>query len=622
MNRLLSLFFFAILCFNLNAGSLTDYQSHIATDRLIVIFDKNVSIAQQDAIIKNSGLVSDYWHLPHPRLTVCVTGNLQAAQNYFSTTQGVNFVSFFITDGLGHYGGVMNDFFIKINDRSFEPVLQAKLKALGLTAAIPDTYIPNLYKVNNTLFKVHNTVDWCALFQNESWVQYASPNYLLNPEVASNDPDYTREWQIHNTGSALQGSGTPGADMKVDTAWGITTGDSTIKIGLIDSGTDTTHADLKPNLLPGHDAVGDSTNGYPTPNYPDDGHGTCTAGILAAVKDNGIGVAGVAPGCKVIPVRAFYYISAGGTNIPYSTAAIFADAIGWAWDTAHADVLSNSWGITNLLILDLPGGLIPVEDAIRLAHSNGRGGKGISLFFSSGNDNDSAGSIWPGYMAECISVGATNQCDTRKSPTDCSHDAWGDDFGGGLQISAPGENIPSTDMMGAHGFSNSNYYFAFSGTSAACPNAAAVGALMLSVNPQLTAEGLRNVIEQTCDRVGGYAYDSTYANGTWCRELGFGRVNAYRAVKMAQTYTSIPELIDGIQVNIFPNPTHDAVNIQYDGSETAILRLYDLNGHLVASQSIYKGVNVADVSVLAGGVYLARIEFSGNSITRKLVVYR
>jgi subtilisin family serine protease len=620
------LLFFALIAASLSeAGTSDNYREHIATDRIIVIFDHTVSVADQETLIKNSGLVTDHLNVPHPRLTICYTRDIQAAQNYFKSLAEVSFVSFFITDGKGHYGGVLNDFFVKLIDKSFEPELQAALKANHLGIAVPDTYIPNLYKVVNTQYRVNNTIEWCARLQSESWVAYASPNYLLNPMVNSNDPLYGYEWQVHNAGTAMQGSGTVGADMSVDLAWAVTTGDSTIKIGLLDSGTDTTHPDLKQNLLPGHDAVGDSTNGYPTPHYAEDGHGTCTAGIMVAVKDNGIGVAGIAPSCRVIPVRSFYYLSAQGQTQPFSTGDIFAAAIGWASDTGHADILSNSWALPPSLVAFLPGGTQPVEDALLRAYTHGRNGKGIAIFFSSGNLDDSIGPLWPGYLPQCISVNATNQCDTRKSTHDCSHDAWGSDYGPGLEISAPGENVPSTDMIGSNGFSSGDYYLTFSGTSASCPCAAAVGALVLSVNHQFRAADVRNIIDQTCDKVGGYGYDSTYANGSWCRELGYGRVNAYQAVTVAQTYTpttAIQSVKGDLGISIYPNPGRDLINIQYPGSETAVMKLYDLTGNLVASHPLHQGLNTADISLLSDGVYLARIDSPTASSVRKLVVCR
>ncbi len=504
------------------ANSFDDYQKHIAPDRLMLIFNKDVPVERQAEIIRSSGLVKNFGHLPSPSLTICFTDDVDAAQKSFITLPEIKFVSFFITDGENHYAGVLDDFFVKLADKNFESMLQEKLKQKNLGPAVPDTYIPNLYKVSNSKFTNRNTIDWCADFLKENWVVYAAPDYLLNPIVTSNDPLYSREWNIKNVGTPIQGNGTVDADMEVDSAWTLTTGNPAIKVSIIDSGVDTLHEDLMQNLLPGHDAVSHSTDGYPTPDYPEDGHGTCCAGIVAAVKENGIGCTGVAPLCKIIPVRSFYYVIISGNLLPYSTASTFAEAIGWSWDSAKADILSNSWGLPPDLVSYLPGGIQPVNDAIQQAYISGRNGKGVAMFFSSGNDNTGTGPIWPAYLPQSISVNATNMCDSRKSPTDCSGENWGGDYGPGLDFSAPGVKITTTDMLGSNGFSTGDYYYLFNGTSAACPNAAAVGALLLSIRPQLSADEVRNIIAQTCDKTGGYGYDSVFTNGTWCPKWAMG----------------------------------------------------------------------------------------------------
>lgn len=601
----------------------TGYRNHIAKDRLLLIFDKSVSAETKAIIIRSSGLVKEFVHLPSPALTICFTDNVAEAEKYFSGFTEVKFVSFFITDGKEHYAGVLDAFFVKLTDKNFEPMLQAKLKAENLGQAIPDKYLPNLYHLRNPDSRRKNTIELCTAFLQEGWVDFAHPDYLLNPIVGSadNDPLYNREWNIQNTGSTLQGHGTPGADMRVDSAWTITTGDPGIKIAVIDAGIDTAHPDLRPNLLSGHDAIGDSTNGYPTPNYAEDGHGTCCAGIIGAVRNNGIGCAGVAPSCKLIPVRAFYYVSAQGSILPYSTATAFTDAINWATDSAGADILSNSWGLPPSMIYFLSGGLGAVNYAITMAHANGRNGKGTALFFSSGNDNDSIGPIWPASQPESISVNATNMCDTRKSPTDCSGENWGGDFGAGLDFSAPGVKITTTDMLGSHGFSSGDYYYLFNGTSAACPNAAAVGALLLSVRPDLTADDVKNVIAQSCDRVGGYGYDSVFANGTWSRELGYGRVNAYKALLLSATYNGVARVMQSPELNIFPNPASSVLNIQYDADKGQI-GLYDITGKELRQQDLHKGINVMEVSNLSSGIYLAALYSATGTDTRKIMIYR
>lgn len=602
------------------ANNFVDYRQHIAQDRILLIFKSGISAEEKAEIINTSGMVTAFTHLPSPAITICMTNRVEDAQKFFQSSPDVNFVSFFITDGDNHYAGVLNDFFIKLKDKNFEPLLKEALKKQNLSQILPDPYIPNLYLVKCNSSASTNTIDLCSVLAKNEWIEYASPNYLFNPIVTS-DPLYNRQWNINNTGSVIQGNGIPDADMDVDSAWTFTTGSPNIKVSIIDSGVDTLHNDLVQNILPGYDAVSDSTDGFPTPAYDEDGHGTCCAGIVAAVKDNGIGCTGVAPSCKIIPVRAFYYLLLQGASnpLPYGSSQSFSNAIGWSWSTAGADILSNSWGLPPALISFLPGGTQPVTDAIITAHSNGRGGKGIALFFSSGNDNDSVGPIWPASLSETIAVNATNMCDTRKAPSDCSGENWGGDFAGNLDFSAPGVKITTTDMRGNNGFSNSDYYFTFNGTSAACPNAAAVGALLLSLVPSWGAEDIRNIIAQSCNKV-GYSYDSLYANGTWCRELGYGRVNAYRALQYSLSYNSIQKSASDILLNVFPNPAASVLNIHFKGNKNSTVKVFDIAGKELFTQPLLTGLNRLDISAWPSGVYLLRAETESGTATKKVTV--
>ncbi len=603
------------------ANNFEAYPQHTATDRLLIMFNSGVTAQQQAEVIAASQLVTSFYPVPSPSLTVCFSNHTAQAMKYFAKHPQVSFVSFFLTDGK-HYAGVLNRFFVKLKDKDFEPLLKEKLQQYNLGEAKANKYIPNLYQVQNTNYETRNTVDWCAELLKEGWCQYASPDYLVNPEVCAADPLFTRQWSIKNEGTFLQGSGTADADMDVDTAWSITTGDPNIKVGIIDSGVDTLHEDLVANILPGHDAVSDSTDGYPTPAFPEDGHGTCCAGIVAALKDNGKGGTGVAPSCKIIPVRSFYYISpGGGSPLPISTAAAFADAIGWACNSG-ADILSNSWGLPDGLIGLLPGGMQPVDDAIQTAYTTARGGKGIAMFFSSGNDNDSvAGPIWPSKLSQTIAVNATSMCDERKSPDDCSGEDWGGNFAGSLDFSAPGVRVATTDMIGTKGFVSTGYYYLFNGTSAACPNAAAVGALLLSIRPDLYAEDVRKIIARTCDKVGGYNYSTGYVNGTWSRELGYGRVNALAALQYAETYSSVNNMDDVVNINVFPNPSNGLLNIDME-NERGMLRLYNMAGAEIIHETVEKGMNVKNIETLIQGMYLVQVLTPKGIVTRKITLLK
>jgi subtilisin family serine protease len=285
------------------------------------------------------------------------------------------------------------------------------------------------------------------------------------------------------------------------------------------------------NLLPGYDATGGGSNGGHTSG---DGHGTFCAGTAAAVGDNGIGVAGVAFDCSILPIRAY--------STDSSNTAFFVDAFDWAWNNG-ADVLSNSWGWASSA---------SIEDAIDDAIEFGRGGLGCVVLASSGNSNNPSTLGFPARYNPVIAVGASNACDQRKrassDTTGCNANSvipgssgiscdsvqcWGSNYGNNLDIVAPGQYVRTTTTGAGYGW--------FQGTSAACPNAAGVAALILSVNPNLSQTGARNILELTCRRGGPYSYTQTvgHPNGDWNNQMGYGIVNGQVAVQQALISASL-----------------------------------------------------------------------------------
>ena len=166
-----------------------------------------------------------------------------------------------------------------------------------------------------------------------------------------------------------------------------------------------------------------------------------------------------------------------------------------------------------------------INTAIANAKSLGRGGKGSVVVFSAGNDNTSS-VIYPAYLTNVIAVGASNMCDQRKMPIDdgCNgfEDWWGSNYGSALDISAPGLWLTSTDIMGAAGYDVGDYFWYMNGTSGAAPIVSGVAGLVLSVSPNLTANEVQTILQNTADDVNGGGWDTT---------MGYGRVNAYRAVQ-------------------------------------------------------------------------------------------
>ena len=343
----------------------------------------------------------------------------------------------------------------------------------------------------------------------------------VGPMVGTNDTLYTDQWYLNNTqqyGSWM----TLDADVDAPEAWDHTIGSSSITIAVIDEGTDLTHEDYSSKLVAGYDATGGGSGGGPWNN---DAHGTNVAGIAAAISNNSLGVAGVCQNCKIMPVRIAYSDGAGHW---VTTDATLANGLTWAYQNG-ADVMNNSWG----------GGLeaTVINTAVLNAKTLGRGGLGSVVIFAAGNNNNPVVS-YPGYLSTVIAVGASNMCDQRKAPVNDScngKEMWGSNYGSALDVSAPGVWLDSTDIMGAPGYVTGNYFNYFNGTSGASPIVSGIAGLMLSVNPNMTADSVQSILQSTADDVNG---------GGWDAQMGYGRVNANAAVVAAaasiSTFVDVP----------------------------------------------------------------------------------
>ena len=393
-------------------------------------------------------------------------------------------------------------------------------------AALNDQYGVTLRRKNsngNYVLAAPRGVDGMTManqYVQESIVEWAEPNFiypggdLLHATV--NDPLWDSQWAHKNTGQAVATgasvgpatvNGSPDADMDVELAWDHATGSNVI-VAIVDTGTDLDHPDLQANIVGGYDP----TEGDFVPNDDTQGHGTATSGVVAAVANNSIGVAGIAYNASIMPIRIF---DDGGN----ADNVWIADGINWAWQNG-ADILSNSWG----------GGSpsTDIDNAIQNARTNGRNGKGCLILFSSGNDGRDPVS-YPAYLNTVLAVGASSMFDEKKNPgsTDQQH-WWGGNFGADLDIVAP-TIVYTTDIAGADGYNSGDYDDTFNGTSAACPNAAGVAALALSADTNLTASQLETILMETADKVEKYSFNSA----GWNRHVGYGRVNAYKAVLAA-----------------------------------------------------------------------------------------
>ena len=302
---------------------------------------------------------------------------------------------------------------------------------------------------------------------------------------------------------ALQNEAYPNYDINIEGAWNITKGEG-VKIAVIDNGIDLNHFDLVANLLPGYDTT-DGADGITGGNCSVvdlNTHGTLCAGIIAA-EDNEIGIVGVAPHAKIIPIRGMY--SVGVTDY------FFNDWLIRALKKAlneNVDIISNSWKAEFSPIY---------STTLDLITTSGRNGKGIVVSFASGNQEQSA-VAFPSDHPNVLSIGAMTRNGQRASYSN---------YGSELDVVAPGDTICTTYI--------NNDYRTPSGTSIACPHVAGVVALMLSANPNLTREEVHELICRTAYKLPNYTFtnDANHPYGRWNEEVGYGLVDARAAVYAA-----------------------------------------------------------------------------------------
>lgn len=386
------------------------------------------------------------------------------------------------------------------------------LKTLSLTGG--KTIV---YKVDENTF----SIDAANEMFESGIVNYSEPNFYTTNlmQYIPNDPYFSWQWSLRNTGNNVPiiVNGIAGCDMRVDSAWNITLGSNKVKIAIVDTGIDTLHEDLIGNLVPNsqYNFVNESTNAF-----DDEGHGTACAGIVAATGNNAIGVTGAAPNCKIVNIKSLG--TNGGTNVDLAEGLIYSWQSG-CW------VSSNSWGGGS------PSSLL--DNAILDGITYGRNGKGTVYLFAAGNYETNL--INPSTNPNVISVGAVSPCNQRKSLISCDAETfWGSCYGTGLEIVSPGVKIYTTDITGPAGYSIDKYIAFFNGTSSATPNAAGIAALMLSVDSTLTWDKVREYLCRSADRSGNYNYTSAGPDNalgnTWNNEMGYGKVNAYKALRYTE----------------------------------------------------------------------------------------
>jgi serine protease len=313
-------------------------------------------------------------------------------------------------------------------------------------------------------------------------VLYAHPNYLLEAFAEPNDPLYESQWHYRA--------------INLPEAWSITTG-GPVTVAVLDTGVATGHPDLTSKLLPGYSFVtvegrgSDATDPGGGSSY----HGTHVAGTVAAATDNGIGVAGVSWGARLLPVRV---LGQSGGNL-----ADAIDGIYWSVGLPVPGVPDNP-NPARVLNLSLGGPFLCSEVPALQEAFDRAVDAGATVVVAAGNDNTDASGVTPASCGNVITVGATDARGVR---------AGYSNFGPRIDLMAPGGDLNRDDNGDGNPdgvlstlrdpSSGEDTYGYLDGTSMAAPHVAGLVALMKTLRPSLTGPQVRDVLVRTATPIVG-----------------------------------------------------------------------------------------------------------------------
>jgi serine protease len=335
--------------------------------------------------------------------------------------------------------------------------------------------------------------DVIAEYRADPQVAYAVPDRLNKPQADPNDTEYAKQWDLYE---ATAGMNVPGA-------WPTSTGTG-VTVAVIDTGY-VAHSDLAANIVGGYDFIsdtavsvdgdgrdsnpadpgdwynaGDCGSGVPASNSS--WHGTHVAGTIAAVTNNNKGVAGIAYGAKISPLRVLGKCGGYDSDI--------IDAITWASGGTVSGVPANT-NVAKVINMSLGGDgacTSATQSAINAAVN-----RGTTVVVAAGNDNDNVANHSPGNCNNVISVAATNRSGAKASYSN---------YGSLVDISAPGGQTSTGTANGIYSTLNSGTktpstesYAYYQGTSMATPHIAGLAALVKSANSSLTPAQIESAIK-------------------------------------------------------------------------------------------------------------------------------
>lgn len=457
-----------------------------------------------------------------------------------------------------------------------EIVIQGILSAHGLSGSKLRTMAmgAHVWQVGRALSDTEASALAMEIRASQKDIEYVEQDQVAHPLFIPNDPYFNNQYNYTD----------PTSGINLLTAWNSSTGAGVV-VAVIDTGY-RPHVDLVGNIISGYNFIsnaavandGDGRDGDPTdpgdfvpagfcasgsPAQSSSWHGTHVSGIVGATVNNGIGVAGVAYGAKVQPVRVLGRCGGAMSDI--------ADAIYWAAGGSVAGAPNNP---TPARVLNLSlGAAIPCGPTYTSVINYARS-RGSVVVAAAGNNGGAVNS--PANCPGVIAVGSISQSGARSIFSN---------FGWPVALSAPGEYIWSTFNSGSTA-PLYDTYAQLSGTSMASPQVAGVAALMLSINPRMSADDVVWKLTQ-----------STRAFPVGCSGCGSGILNAAGAVTAAQQYSPPPSLPFSVSL-VSDDGTYATWSIVNNRSAPMILE----KTGAVVNGSIFGGLRFASTTCTDGSL--------------------
>ncbi len=361
-----------------------------------------------------------------------------------------------------------------------------------LITSLGGSIVQEFTKINTVLVSVPigSEDDFIDAILSNKKVKFAERNSYYTSFYTPSDPNYGNQWHYDR--------------IRAPEAWDITKGSSSIIVAVVDTGIDYNHPDLNDNMWKdangfyGYDFVNDDND-----PMDDNGHGTHVAGTIAAEMDNNLGGTGVAPNVKLMAVKV-----------------LDTDGYG-SWDDIARGIIYAADNGAHIINLSLGGYVYSgtLENAVNYAHS-----KGCLLIAAAGNDDRNE----VAYPAKFPTVVAVSAIDYNNNPSKFGP-GKGTNYGPEIELCAPGggdldgdrvldsinEGVYSTEW-------DDTYSYLYWGTSMATPHVSGTAALLWSMRPDWSSGMIRALLRKTADDLGVKGWDQYY---------GFGRVNAYSALK-------------------------------------------------------------------------------------------